>query len=144
QVLIRNWTCRDLPQMNANPRKLKVSGLSRDAMRGGVLEGLLSWRMHHGLFNHLHHGLSLGFARFNALARVKHQKPRKTDVDIRLAQDIAAPPNRFDIVATIARIGEFLAQLAHENVDDLKVGFVHAAVEMVEKRVLCEGGALAQ
>ena len=62
----------------------------------------------------------------------------------RLAQDIAAPPNRFDIIAAIARVGEFFAQLADENVDDLQLRLVHAAVEMVEKHFLCQGSSLAQ
>ena len=50
----------------------------------------------------------------------------------RLAQDIAAPPDRLNVIAAIARIGKFLAQLADENVDDLQFRLVHPAVEMVE------------
>src|SRR5262249_53339368 len=50
QPLIRNWTWRVLPPVNVNPRKLKVTGLRRDAVRDGFLEDLLFRRMHHGLF----------------------------------------------------------------------------------------------
>ena len=63
---------------------------------------------------------------------------------VETAQDIAASPNRFDIIAAIACIGEFFAELADENVDDLKFRLVHPAVEMVEKHFLCQGRALAQ
>ena len=39
---------------------------------------------------------------------------------------------------------ELLAQLADEHVDDLELGLVHAAIEMVEEHLLGERRALAQ
>lgn len=41
---------------------------------------------------------------------------------IGVAQDIAAAPDRFDVVVTARCLGEFLAQLADEDVDDLQLG----------------------
>src|SRR6478609_801256 len=63
---------------------------------------------------------------------------------MRLAQHIAAAPYGLDEVAAFRSIGELLAQLADEDVDDLQFRLVHAAVEMVEEHFLGEGGALAQ
>jgi hypothetical protein len=37
----------------------------------------------------------------------------------------------------------FFAQLANKDVDDLGLGFVQPAVEMVEEHFLRQGGALA-
>src|SRR5215831_16532921 len=62
----------------------------------------------------------------------------------RLAQHIAAAPDGLDVVLAVRRVGELLAQLADEHVDDLEFGLVHAAVEMVEEHLLGEGRALAQ
>jgi hypothetical protein len=45
---------------------------------------------------------------------------------VETAQDIAVSPNRFDIIAAIARIGELFAELADENVDDLQFRLVMA------------------
>src|SRR5215471_16082424 len=60
----------------------------------------------------------------------------------RLAQHIAAAPDGLDVVLAVRRVGELLAQLADEHVDDLEFGLVHAAVEMVEEHLLGEGRAV--
>jgi hypothetical protein len=41
-----------------------------------------------------------------------------------LAQHIAAPPHRLDVVLATRRVGQLLAQLADEDVDDLELGLV--------------------
>src|SRR5215467_11414440 len=61
-----------------------------------------------------------------------------------LAQHIAAAPHRLDVVFAVRRVGELLAQLADEHVDDLELGLVHAAVEMVEEHLLGQRRALAE
>jgi hypothetical protein len=50
---------------------------------------------------------------------------------VRLAQHVAAAPYGFDEVAAFGGVGELLAQLADEDVDDLQRRLVHAAIEMV-------------
>src|SRR5215471_19708137 len=62
----------------------------------------------------------------------------------RLAQHIAAAPDGLDVVLAVRRVGELLAQLADEHVDDLELRLVHAAVEMVEEHLLGERRAFAQ
>src|SRR5215469_1511254 len=51
----------------------------------------------------------------------------------RLAQHIAAAPHRLDVVLAARSIGELLAQLADEDVDDLQLRLIHAAIEMIEE-----------
>jgi hypothetical protein len=51
---------------------------------------------------------------------------------VRLAQHIAAAPHGFDEIAAFGGVGELLAELADEDVDDLQFGLIHAAIEMVE------------
>src|SRR4030081_259715 len=63
---------------------------------------------------------------------------------VRLAQHIAAAPHGLDEVAPLGGVGELLAQLADEDVDDLQFRLVHATVEMVEEHFLGEGSALAE
>src|SRR6056297_3128540 len=63
---------------------------------------------------------------------------------IGIPQDITPAPDRLDMVHTARRLAEFLAQLADEHVDDLELGLIHAAIEMVEKHLLGQGRALAQ
>jgi hypothetical protein len=46
----------------------------------------------------------------------------------RIAQHIAAAPDRLDVVVAAGGLGQLLAQLADEHVDDLELGLVHAAV----------------
>src|SRR5215470_5974191 len=58
----------------------------------------------------------------------------------RIAQRVAASPYRFDIVFASGRLAQLLAQLAHENVDDLRLRLVHAAIEVVEEHLLGERG----
>src|SRR5215831_10992336 len=53
-----------------------------------------------------------------------------------LAQHIATAPDGLDEVAAFGGIGELLAQLADEDVDDLQFRFVHAAIEMIEELLL--------
>src|SRR5208337_3123420 len=47
----------------------------------------------------------------------------------RLAQNVAASPDRLDVVAAVGGHRQLLAQLADEDVDDLELGLVHAAIE---------------
>src|SRR5579864_3428161 len=63
---------------------------------------------------------------------------------VRLAQHVAAAPHRLDEVAPLRGVGELLAQLADEDVDDLQLRLVHAAIEMVEEHFLGERRALAK
>src|SRR5215470_9131896 len=62
----------------------------------------------------------------------------------RLAQHVAAAPDRLDVVLAVGRVGELLAQLADEDVDDLELGLVHPAIEMVEEHLFGQRRALAQ
>src|SRR6516225_328407 len=62
----------------------------------------------------------------------------------RLAQHVTAAPHGLDVVLAVGRIRELLAQLADEDVDDLELGLVHAAVEVVEKHLLGQRRAFAQ
>ena len=43
---------------------------------------------------------------------------------VRLAQDVTAAPDGFDVVGAAGSIGKFLAQLADEDVDDLQFRLV--------------------
>src|SRR4029079_11774106 len=63
---------------------------------------------------------------------------------VRLAQYVAAAPPGLDEVAAFGGVGELLAQLADEDVDDLQFRLVHAAIEVIEEHFLGQGGALAQ
>src|ERR1700759_3446686 len=63
---------------------------------------------------------------------------------IRVAQHVAAAPDRLDIVLAAGGGGELLSELADEDVDDLQLRLVHAAIEMVEKHLLGQRRALAQ
>src|SRR5690349_7633805 len=63
---------------------------------------------------------------------------------MRIAQHIAAAPDGLDIVGAVGGGGQLLAQLADEDVDDLELWLVHAAIEMVEEHLLGQGGALPQ
>src|SRR5258706_10411862 len=65
-------------------------------------------------------------------------------VRVRLAQHIAAAPYCFNVVLAIRRAGEFLAQLAHEDVDNLDLRLVHAAAKVVEEHFLGQRCAFAQ
>src|SRR5262249_44843409 len=62
----------------------------------------------------------------------------------RLAQHVAAAPHRLDVVLAARGVGELLAQLADEDVDDLELRLVHAAIEVVEEHFLGQGRAFAQ
>src|SRR5689334_4495221 len=53
-------------------------------------------------------------------------------------EHVAAAPHGLDVVLAVRRVGELLAQLADEHVDDLELGLVHAAVEMIEEHLLGE------
>ena len=63
---------------------------------------------------------------------------------LRILEHVAAAPDRLDVVLAAGGLGQLLAQLADEHVDDLELGLVHAAVEMVEEHLLGQRGALAQ
>src|SRR5205823_14996899 len=47
---------------------------------------------------------------------------------VRLAQHVAAAPHGLDEVAAFGSVRQLLAQLADEDVDDLELGLVHAAI----------------
>src|ERR1700688_722353 len=55
---------------------------------------------------------------------------------VRLAQHVAAAPHGLDEVAAFGGVGEILAQLADEDVDDLQFRLLHAALERVEDNFL--------
>src|SRR5690348_17343983 len=59
-------------------------------------------------------------------------------------KDIAATPYGVDVMASASRLGELLTQLANKDVNDLKLGLVHSAIEMVEEHLLGQSRALAQ
>src|SRR4051812_10736689 len=62
----------------------------------------------------------------------------------RVAQHVAAAPDRLDVAVAAGRPDQLLAQLADEDVDDLQLRLVDAAIEMVEEHLLGERAALAQ
>ena len=62
----------------------------------------------------------------------------------RLAQHVAAAPHRFDVVLAVRGVGELFAQLADEDVDDLQLRLVHAAIEVIEEHFLGQRRAFAQ
>src|SRR5271156_5701609 len=61
-----------------------------------------------------------------------------------VAQHVAAAPDGFDVVVTVRRRRKLLAQLADEDVDDLELGLVHAAIEMIEEHLLGQRRALPE
>ena len=50
----------------------------------------------------------------------------------------------FDVVITARRLGELFAQLADENINDLKLGLAHSAIEVLEKHFPRDDGILLQ
>src|SRR5204863_296773 len=62
----------------------------------------------------------------------------------RVAQHVAAAPDGLDVVIAAGGLRELLAQLADEDVDDLQLGLVHPAIEMVQEHLLGQRRALAQ
>src|SRR3546814_7930565 len=54
----------------------------------------------------------------------------------RVAQHVAAAPHGLDVVVAAGRGGQLLAELADEDVADLQLRLVHAAVEVVEDHLL--------
>src|SRR5690349_14050720 len=62
----------------------------------------------------------------------------------RLAQYIAAAPDGLDVVLSLRSVGELLAQLADEDVDDFQLRLIHSAVEMIEEHLLGQRRAFAQ
>src|SRR5438552_18085163 len=62
----------------------------------------------------------------------------------RVAQHIAAAPDGLDVMIAACRLRQFLAQFADKDVDDLELGLVHAAIEVVEEHLLGQRRALAQ
>ena len=48
-----------------------------------------------------------------------------------LAYYVAASPDRLDVVLAAGCVGEFFPQLADEDIDDLHIRLVHAAIEVV-------------
>src|SRR5262249_22754049 len=62
----------------------------------------------------------------------------------RLAQHIAAPPHRLDVILAVRGAGELLAQLAHKNVNNFALRLVRTAIEVVQEHVLGQGRFFAQ
>ena len=69
---------------------------------------------------------------------------RRFRLFLRIAQHVAAAPDGLDIIVATGRRRQLLAQLAHEDIDDLEFRLVHAAVEMIEEHLLGQRRALAQ
>ena len=61
-----------------------------------------------------------------------------------VAKCTATAPHRFDVVIAACRMGEFLAQVADEDINDLRLRLVYSAIEVVEQHLLREDGTLAQ
>src|SRR6266446_807016 len=62
----------------------------------------------------------------------------------RVAKYVAATPYGLDIVFATGRLGEFLAQFADEDIDNLELGLVHPAIQVVQEHFLRQGRTLAQ
>src|SRR5262249_5086716 len=62
----------------------------------------------------------------------------------RVAQHVAPAPHGLDVAVAAGRGLQLVAELADEHVDDLELGLVHAAVEVVEEHFLRQRRALAQ
>src|SRR5207244_3139999 len=61
-----------------------------------------------------------------------------------VAQDVAAAPHGLDVMLAPGGRLQLLPELADEDVDDLELRLIHAAIEMIEEHLLGERGALAQ
>ena len=61
-----------------------------------------------------------------------------------LAQDIALTPDGIDTHSARASDFQLAAKLADEDVDDLRLGLIHAAIEMAQERCLAEDRPLAK
>ena len=60
----------------------------------------------------------------------------------RFVKHIASAPYRFDVVIAARRLGELFAQLADENINDLKLGLAHSAIEVIEKHFPRDDGII--
>src|SRR5579859_7261203 len=93
-------------------------------------------------------GSSFGRSEPQLAGRTPNPKPSLSGDTLvhvmRLAQHIAAAPDSLDEIAAFGGVGELLAQLADEDVDDLQFRLVHAAIEVVQEHFLGQRGALAQ
>src|SRR5262249_17191589 len=56
-----------------------------------------------------------------------------------LAQYVATPPDRLDVVLAARCTSEFFPQLADKDVDDLHLWLVHTAVEIAQEHFLGQG-----
>jgi hypothetical protein len=61
-----------------------------------------------------------------------------------VAQHVASSPHRLDVGFAARGGGQLLPELADEDVDDLQLGLVDAAIEVVEELLLGQGLALAE
>src|SRR5215471_18767809 len=61
-----------------------------------------------------------------------------------LAQYVATPPDRFDVVRAARCTSEFFSQLADNDVDDLHLWLVHTAIEIAQEHFLGQRRSLAQ
>src|SRR6516162_1627752 len=55
--------------------------------------------------------------------------------DDRISKDIAATPYRFYVMVSASRRGDFFAQVANKDINDLELGFFFPAVEVLEKHL---------
>jgi hypothetical protein len=53
-----------------------------------------------------------------------------------LAHYVAAPPDPLDVVLATRCVGQFIPQLADEDVDELHLSLVQAAIEVAQKHFL--------
>jgi hypothetical protein len=63
---------------------------------------------------------------------------------IGVAQNISPAPNGFEKILAARDFGEFLTQIADENVNDLELWLVHATISVVVEYFLGQRRALAQ
>jgi hypothetical protein len=76
--------------------------------------------------------------------RLRRGSSRTSFVSSSVGPRIAATPHRLDLGLAVRGIGQLLAQLADKHFDDLDLGLVHAAIEMVEEHLLGQRRASAQ
>ena len=68
--------------------------------------------------------------RFSGVSELSGRNRRRNLAQI--AHDIAASPDCLDVVLAARCVGEFLPQLADENIDDLHLRLVHAAIRWLK------------
>src|SRR4051812_2125399 len=61
--------------------------------------------------------------------------PARLSEALGLAEHVAPPPDGLDVVSPARCRRKLLAQLAHEHVDDLQLGLVHAGIQVAQEHV---------